>query len=154
MYTNTHKHTHTHTQTHTHTNTNTHTQTHTQHAHNTTHIYNQAMNNALQSAAHAAGYCALATCTQAELLRFAQEHGSEQTGILGSFAKLLVSESATGPGGSAAARAAAKLGLDLVVLSHKQNTHAPTNTDEYEQTNACEHMCTAHAPVQTSTNMH
>ena len=81
------------------------------------------MNNALSSAAAAAGYCAAATCTPAELLKFAQEHGDELTGDLARYASTLVSESTKigGGAGSAGARAAAKLGLDPVCGINKQH---------------------------------
>ena len=77
------------------------------------------MNNALSSAAAAAGYCATATCTPAELLKFAQEHGDELTGDLAHYASALVSESAKIGTGAAGARAAAKLGLDPVCIINK-----------------------------------
>ena len=72
------------------------------------------MNNALNGAASAAGYCGALKCTPAELLKFAQEHGDELTGHLARYANALVSESASVASGSAASRAAAKLGLDPV----------------------------------------
>ena len=81
------------------------------------------MENGLQSAAQAAGYCTAATCTPAELLRFAQQHGDELESALGKYAAALVSESATATGGggatggTAAQRAAERLDVNVEVIA-------------------------------------